>query len=54
MTNPNDPADVIAIKIGQLFVDTDKEKKINLANGLEKIKLFEEQEMIRGKIILKT
>lgn len=49
MTNQNDPTDAIAIKIGQLFVESDQQKKINLANGLEQIKLFEEQEIIRGR-----
>lgn len=49
MTNPNDPADIIAMKMGKLYVDLDERRKTELASELEKIKLFEEEEALRGK-----
>ena len=48
MTNPNDPNDLIAIKIGQLFLRAEEQKKAQLSVGIDEIKLFEEEQALKG------
>ena len=48
MTNPNDPNDLIAIKIGQLFLRAEEQKKVQLSVGIDEIKLFEEEQALKG------
>jgi len=47
MTNPNDPSDIIAMKIGQLYVDINKKMKTEITNALDRIKEEEIRSMIQ-------
>ena len=41
MTNPDNPDDMIAVKVGQLFIDMNKKLQGELADGIERVKELE-------------
>ncbi|CAF3864050.1 unnamed protein product [Rotaria magnacalcarata] len=49
VTNPTDPDDALAIKIGNLYVDASKKQKLDVQSGLDQIRTFEKQQEYAGK-----
>jgi len=47
-----EPDDTLAIKVGQLYVDTAKKQKIELETGLNNLRDIEKQQEYEGKYFL--
>jgi hypothetical protein len=47
-----DPNDTLAIKVGQLYVDTAKKQKLELETGLNNLRDIEKQQEYAGKYFL--
>jgi hypothetical protein len=47
-----EPDDTLAIKVGQLYLDTGKKQKIELEAGLNNLRDIEKQQEYEGKYVL--
>ena len=52
MTNPQNPDDMIAVKVGQLFIDMNKKIQRELADGIENLKELERLEDYNGEYFM--
>ncbi len=51
VTNPLDPKDEIAIKIGKFYIDNKKQQKIELELGLADLREYEKERAYNGKYL---